>query len=1105
MSGEMREERKVVTALFADVVGSTRLTERMDPEDAREVLGGAVRRMVEAVEAFGGTVKDLAGDGILALFGAPVTHEDDAERAIRAGLRIIEQTEDDSMSIRVGIETGLVVLGPIGGGGRVEYGATGDALNTAARLQSHAQPGSVLVGAVTRRAAGDLFEWSEERRLELKGKTEPVSAFEAIGDRLGTRVAIASVPMVGREREFERASLIAERALAGEGGLLVITGDPGIGKSRLLEELRGRVSGSAVTWLEGRCVSFGGSTPYLPLRDPIVDALQLPRGEPVPTSTVAEQARMLLPGDLDDAVPYLQAVLGTVGDEETHTPTPETLQLRVLDALRRFVLALVRRGPVVIAIEDLHWADASTLHALRLLLPGGRDTSLLFVLTTRGDRDAADSLTGAASEPTEVIELAPLADDRVDELAASLLEGDAIPGELLERVVETSGGNPFFLAELIRSLVGSGALAANASDVGASIELPTTIEKVILARLDALGTRARDLLTAASVLGREVALPLLEQLVGSDPRREADELVRSGLFERDGQPDELWFSHALIQEVAYGSLLKRRRRELHAAAAAAIEDLWRARIDEYLGLVAHHHRGAGNLEAAQRWHDLAAVRAEHLHAGDEALEHLSASIALAAELGRTAAEREVAERLIRRARVRGRTGDVAGARDDLEAVLAEPEVAPDVAMRAHDELGFVLAGAADYRVAVTHLEAALEAATTLGDAEGEVSALSRLSIVHANRLDFDAALAFGERALRSSDALQDEHAEAMAMDALKQVALQTGDFETQGRLAERLAEIHRRNDDLWLLQFAVEEVAYADLARARMDRVFAGIDESFSINRRIGDIGNEPMHLAILGRAHRTRGDYDKALEIGRRAFDLARELGHGEWTGWAAALLGSTLMELDAFGEAARLLEEGAEASERSDAGLHLVRCLGMGAWAAERLGERGRAVTLADRAASILDRIRVRPPRAWVAGYDAYVGVARVRIAIGEPELAEELVSPIVVACRACGWSDGVVDGSLVLAEAALRRGTTAVAVVAAEHALEEALRTGLPTVWRAHRAVAEAYRAAGDEKHATEHAAEAERGFAQVVAGIHDRAIREALVFASNGGPSSGGVER
>ena len=223
-----------------------------------------------------------------------------------------------------------------------------------------------------------------------------------------------------------------------------------------------------------------------------------------------------------------------------------------------------------------------------------------------------------------MIQLEPLADDRVDELVVSLLEGGEIPGELLGRVVETAGGNPFFLSELIRSLVGSGTLVRDgttwvATD-GASVELPTTIEKVILARLDALPARPRDVLTAASVLGRAVDLPLLQRLVGSDPRAETDELVRAGLFERDGQPDEVWFSHALIQEVAYGSLLKRRRRELHATAAAAIEELWPERIDEYLGLLAHHHRGAGDLEAARRWHDLAAERAERLHAGDEALD-----------------------------------------------------------------------------------------------------------------------------------------------------------------------------------------------------------------------------------------------------------------------------------------------------------------------------------------------------------------------------------------------------------------------------------------------------------------------------------------------------
>ena len=1107
VSGEMREERKVVTALFADVVGSTRLTERLDPEDAREILGGAVGRMVEAVEAFGGTIKDLAGDGVLALFGAPVTHEDDAERAIRAALRIVRTSGDDprlpDLAVRVGIETGLVVLGPTGAGGRIEYGATGDAINTAARLQGHAMPGGILVGDATRRGVAERFDWGEERSLDLKGKDEPVSAFELVGERRDHQSAVATVPMVGREREFERATAVADRALGGEGGLLLVVGEPGIGKSRLVEEVRSHAARTKATWLEGRCISFGGSTPYLPLRDVILDALQLPRGEPVAEPLLRERMREVLPVDLDDVTPYLRAMLGTADDDRPQ-PSPETLRLRVLDALRRFVLALADRGPVVIAVEDLHWADASTIHALEVLVSGEPGDGVVYVLTSRGDARSR-TLADANPDHTEVIELAPLPHDRVDELADSLLEGETVPDELQGRIVETAGGNPFFLGELIRSLRGSGALAReDAINRGTGVELPPTIEKVILARLDVLEPRSRDTLTAASVLGREVDLALLERLIGSDPAAETDDLVRTGLFERDEQPDGVWFAHALIQEVAYGSLLKRRRRELHATAAAAIEELWSDGIDEHLGILAFHHRGAGDLEAARRRHDLAAERAERLHAGPEALEHLGAAIELEAELGRTTADRDVAERLLARARIRARTGDAAGAVEDLEVVLAEPGAAPEIAMRAHDELGFVLAGAADYRAAVPHLEAALETAVALGDAAGEVSALSRLSIVESNQLDFEAALDRGERALGVAEGSGDEGLRATAMDALKQAALETGDFEGMQELTDRLAEFHRRSDDLWLLQFPVVETAYADLARMRLDRSFAGLDESLAINRRIGDVGNEPMYLAILGRAHRSRGDYDEALVVGRRAFDLARELGHGEWTGWAAAWLGSTLVELDVFGEAAGLLEEGAEAADRSAAALHLVRCLGTGAWAAERLGERGRAIALADRAEAILDRIRVRPPRAWVAGYDAYVGVARVRFASGEFEAAERLVAPIVAACRACGWSDGVVDGSLVLSEAALARGNRAEAVVAAETALAEARRTGLPTAWRAARQVARAYRATGDERRAAEHDEEADRAFAHVVEGIHDRGIRDALVSAATSGPSTRGGE-
>lgn len=237
-----------------------------------------------------------------------------------------------------------------------------------------------------------------------------------------------------------------------------------------------------------------------------------------------------------------------------------------------------------------------------------------------------------------------------------------------------------------------------------------------------------------------------------------------------------------------------------------IQELWPDRLEENLGVLARHHRGAGDLAAAIRCHDLAAERAERLYAGEEAVEHLSASIELSAELDMTVADREVAERVLTRGRIRARTGDAAGARDDLEAILAQvdPTTAPELVMQSHDELGFVLAGAADYRAAVPHLEAALEAATALGSAAGQVSALSRLSIVHANRLDFDAALEHGERAQRSAAASGDERLQATAMDALKQVALETGDLDTLEDLAARLAEIHRRNDDLWLCSLACQ-------------------------------------------------------------------------------------------------------------------------------------------------------------------------------------------------------------------------------------------------------------------------------------------------------------
>src|SRR5262245_21462082 len=281
----MREERRVVTALFADIVGSTPLGERLGLEEYKLVMGEAVAHMVNAVEAFGGTIKDLAGDGVLALFGAPLTHEDDPERAILAGLRIVEDIEGFSaevvrawgnagLGVRVGGETGPLVTGAVGAGSRVEYGAVGDVVNTTARLQSAADPGTVLVGPTTRSLVEPAFTWGPTRDVSLKGK-EDLLAVAAVTGVTGAQARVsleATTPFVGRSDERARGVAAVEGALTGAGAIVFITGEPGIGKTRLTNELRAAFEGGASAhgaprWLEGRCVSYGGSLPYGPFRD----------------------------------------------------------------------------------------------------------------------------------------------------------------------------------------------------------------------------------------------------------------------------------------------------------------------------------------------------------------------------------------------------------------------------------------------------------------------------------------------------------------------------------------------------------------------------------------------------------------------------------------------------------------------------------------------------------------------------------------------------------------------------------------------------------------------------------------------------------------------
>jgi ABC-type oligopeptide transport system substrate-binding subunit/class 3 adenylate cyclase len=655
----MREERRFVTALFADLAGSTQLAERLEPEELKLVVGDAIARIVGAVEAFGGTVKDLAGDGVLALFGAPVAHEDDPERALLAALRIVEEIGEfagevrqgwgiDGFGVRVGVESGPVVVGAVGAGSRVEYGATGDAVNVASRLQSHAEPGAVLVGLGTAERVEALFAWGPPATFDLKGKAEPVTARHLVAPTSAPgRVRGfegVQAPLVGRERELETIGDLANTALAGAGAILVVTGEPGIGKSRLISELRrtfesGRAQRGRPLWIEGSCVSYGESMTYWLIRALLRSWLGTQADEPEMRVRVALRRGIerLFADRTAEIYPYLAAMLGLSLEPDARDRlaelSPEALQYRTFEVVRHWLQRLAEDGPVAVALEDLHWADPTSLQLLQRLLPDTEEAALLLVLTLRRERDhPAWRLTEDAARElphrTTELPLEALSGDAGLDLLRSLVGAGTLSEEMEGRILDHAEGNPFFLEELVRSLVDAGSLTREGDgwrfDHETEVEIPPTVEKVILARIDRLEAHPRDVLTAASVLGREFGLPLLEAVSGDgDVRGSLLSLMRLDLLReaRRWPEPEYRFKHALIQEAAYRTLVVGERRALHAKAARWLESSYAGREDEVAGLLAHHWLAAADEDKAVAYLTRAGDRARQEYALDEAIAH----------------------------------------------------------------------------------------------------------------------------------------------------------------------------------------------------------------------------------------------------------------------------------------------------------------------------------------------------------------------------------------------------------------------------------------------------------------------------------------------------
>ena len=678
-SGAMQGERRVVTMLFCDVKGSTALAEQMDPEEWTEIINAAFERMIRPVYQYEGTVARLMGDGILAFFGAPIAHEDDPVRAVLAALDILDNFRDSSLHNsqftihnsqfppllpRIGINTGLVVVGAVGSDLRMEYTAMGDAINLAARMEQTAEPGTAQVAEETWRLAAPLFDWQELGKIQLKGKTEPVAAYrplrrkEAAGRLRGLESHGIRSPLVGRAAESAALAGALQRLNGGEGGLLLLLGEAGLGKSRLLAESREDAQRStdlaAIRWLEGRTLSFGQGISYWPFQEMLRRFAQI--GEDDTEASAWEKLvaslRPLFGDASQEILPYLASLL-TIAipqqfSERVRHLDSEGLGRQIFLASRRFFERLAQAQPLVLVFEDIHWMDESSARLLEHLLPLTARVPLLLVGVSRPDWETpigplrALAQEQSASHYTEIL-LTPLSQSDSTQLIRNLLEIEALPTHARDRIVQQADGNPFFVEEVIRTLISAGLIVRSretgqwrATGLIDAVQIPNNIQGVIMARVDRLDEDVKEVLRMAAVIGRSFLYRILREVArsGEEIDRRLESLLAVELIrERQSQPElEYVFKHALAQQATYENTLLQRRRELHAQVGEAIESLFADRLDEFSALLAWHFAQAEQWEKAQDYLFKAGDKAVQVAADAEALAHYEKALAVYSRL-----------------------------------------------------------------------------------------------------------------------------------------------------------------------------------------------------------------------------------------------------------------------------------------------------------------------------------------------------------------------------------------------------------------------------------------------------------------------------------------
>jgi len=956
----LEEERKQVTVLFADMKGSMELLADRDPEEARKLLDPVLERMMEAIHRYEGTVNQVMGDGIMALFGAPIAHEDHAVRACYAALWMqesvrryaeeMQRSEGIPIQIRIGMNSGEVVVRSIGSDLHMDYTAIGQTTHLAARMEQIAMPGSILMSGETLRLAEEYVQVKPLGPMRIRGLSGSVDVYEATGagparSRLQATAARGLTRFVGRQRELEALQQALEQARAGHGQVLGLVGEPGVGKSRLFWEFTRSHRTHGWLILESGSVSYGKATAYLPVIDLLKAYFQIEGRDNGRKIRERITGKLLtLDKALEPSLPAFLALLDVpVEDAQWHRLDPRQRQQRTLEALKRLLLRESQVQPLILVFEDLHWTDAETQGVLDSLiesLPGAR---ILLLVNYRPEFQHG---WGQKTYYTQ-LRLDPLPPASAEELLQVLLGHEPGVQPLKQVLIARTQGNPFFLEESVRTLVETQVLvgdrgAYRLAKALADVQVPPRVQTVLAARIDRLPLEEKRLLQSASVIGTDVPLPILRaiaELPEGELRRSLAHLQAAEfLYEARLFPELAYrFKHDLTHEVAYGSLLQEHRRVLHARIVGEIERLYPDRLSEHVERLAHHALRGEIWDKAVSYLRQAGVKAAARSAHRVAVRYFEQALGTLAHLPEGGK----------------RSGQAIDLRFDLRnshfplgehgrilEQLQEAELLAD-ALDDQRRLGWVscymtlsLRMMGDHRRAIDSGRRALSLATALGDfalqletscylgqafyllgdypqameclgravasLEGPLiherfglpalpSVFSRtwLAWCHAERGEFTQGIAHAEEALRTAKAADHPYSLSVACYGAGGLYLRKGDFPTAISVLEGGLDLCRTGELPVLLAVTAMHLGYAYALAGRVAEALPLLEQAVE---HAGSMRMGAWHsvgLAWLGEAYRLAGRPAEARERVTQALDLFRRYGERGYQAWALQILG--------------------------------------------------------------------------------------------------------------------------------------------------------------------------------------------------------------------------